>query len=211
MGGDQPLVDIARMRGGVANAVEPGEPGERAHQIAEAPFPVIETLAVIGVDVLPEQGDLPRARCDQFARLVQDLRRRARILGAAGIGHDAERAELVAAFLDGQKRGHPLPCPGRRQMVEFGLLGKAGIDHAAAAAPGPRHQLRQPVVGLRAEDQVDIRAPGGGSRRPRPGRRSRRRRSAWRRRGAPFAASARGSCRVRRTPFPPPFRGYGRC
>ena len=33
------VVDIARMAGGVADAREPGDLGQRAHQIAEAPFP----------------------------------------------------------------------------------------------------------------------------------------------------------------------------
>ncbi len=43
-------------------------------------------------------------------------------------------------------------------MVEFGLLRKARIDDPAAGQR-PLHQLRQPVIGLWAEDEVDIGRP----------------------------------------------------
>ena len=43
-------------------------------------------------------------------------------------------------------------------MVEFGLFRKTGVDHpAAAGVHGPRHQLRQPVIGLWAENEIDER------------------------------------------------------
>ncbi len=45
-------------------------------------------------------------------------------------------------------------------MVEFGLVGKAGVDHpGAAGAERARDQLGQPVVRLRAEDEIDIGRP----------------------------------------------------
>ena len=60
-------------------------------------------LAVIGVDVLAEQRDLAHARAGERSRLGDDCRDRPRDFGAARIGHDAEGAELVAAFLHGDE------------------------------------------------------------------------------------------------------------
>ena len=73
MGGDQPVVDIARVRGRVADAVETGHIGKRPDQLAQAPFAAVAAVAVIGVDVLPEQRDLAAPLRGEQARLVEDL------------------------------------------------------------------------------------------------------------------------------------------
>ena len=131
------------MRGCVADPVEPGDFSQSAHEIAEPPFPAVRPFAVIGVDVLPEQRELARTQGQEPACLVEDLGCRARILGAAGVRHDAERAELVAAFLHGQKGAYPLFRSRLRQVVEFGLFRETGVDHSAATGlQRPRHQLR---------------------------------------------------------------------
>jgi hypothetical protein len=106
----------------------------------------------------PEQRDLHHAPLDQIAGLGEHALRRPRHLGAAGVGHHAEGAELVAALLHGQEgRGARLdgrPSPAR-QVLELVLGGKFGID--TAFAPPARDQLGQPVIGLRPEHQIDQR------------------------------------------------------
>ncbi len=61
--------------------------------------------AAIGVDVLADERDLAHAGVDEPSRLGDDVGDGPRDLGAARIGHDAERAELVAAFLHGDEGG----------------------------------------------------------------------------------------------------------
>ena len=54
MRGDQRVIDIARMRGRVAQPGEAGDRGERADQLAQPPLAALSgSGAVIGVDVLP--------------------------------------------------------------------------------------------------------------------------------------------------------------
>ena len=81
-------------------------------------------------------------------------------LGAARIGHDAERAELVAAFLDGHEGGDAAPGHrlgrARRQAGELVLDGKVGVDHARTNFRLAQ-QRRQAMVALRADDDVDRR------------------------------------------------------
>ena len=128
---DQRVIDIARMRGRVADAGEPGRSRRGPDQIAQAPLPAARAGAVIGVDVLPEQGDLARAGDGQGACLGQHLCRRSRIFGAARIGDDAKGAELVAALLHGQKGADPGDRARFGQRIEFRLGGKAGVDDSA--------------------------------------------------------------------------------
>ncbi len=78
------------------------------------------------------------------------------MFGAAGVGNDAEAAELVAAFLDGQERGDALGRGAVRQVVELVLRREVGLDHLAAGAGRAGDHFRQAMIGLRAEDDVDI-------------------------------------------------------
>ncbi|MPL97135.1 hypothetical protein SDC9_43323 [bioreactor metagenome] len=160
---DQVIGHVVRMRGGVADPLEPLDPGQFAHQPAQAPDPAVAlavalALAVITVDVLAKQGDLLHPLRHQLLGLGKDARNRARDLGAAGIGHDAEGAELVAAFLHRQEGGG---ATGRRafgQLVELVLDREFGVDGALAAGGGGDH-LGQAVIVLRTDDQIDERHP----------------------------------------------------
>ena len=55
------------------------------------------------------------------------------------------------------------PCGrgGVGQVVEFVLGGEVVLDHRAGGAGGAGHHLRQPVIGLRAEHDIDPRGAGG--------------------------------------------------
>ncbi len=123
MGGDQVVVHIPWVGGGVAQARQVWDFGERAQQAAQAP-----TFVVPGVDVLAEQGDLAGALPNEMEGLSQDCGSRAALLGAAGVGDNAEAAELVAAFLDGQEGGDALWRGAVRKMVELVLGREVGLD-----------------------------------------------------------------------------------
>jgi hypothetical protein len=72
-------------------------------------------------------------------------------------GHDAISAEFVAAFLDGEEGTWPdlTPC---RQCAELGDGRHVGIDRTAAARRLGDHR-REPVIGLRADDEIYRRRP----------------------------------------------------
>ena len=110
-----------------------------------------------GVDVLSQQRDLARALRDQSPRLGDHRGCRPAALGAACVGHHAEAAEPVAALLDSQECGDPLRRGRVGQEVEFLLGRKIGLDHRPAGAGGTGHHLGQPMVGLRTQDDIDIR------------------------------------------------------
>ena len=109
---------------------------------------------LVGVDVLPQQRDLAHAARHQRAGLLLHRLRRARGLRAAGVGHHAEGAELVAALLHGEERRRAAPRlrPGA-EPVELRLGREVGVDRAGRARP--RHELGQPVVGLGPHHEID--------------------------------------------------------
>ena len=126
---------------------------------------------MIGVDVLAEQGDFAHPVAGQRTGLGEDLGDRPRILRATRIGHHTEAAKLIATFLDRQKGHRPAAAVNRRQMIEFNVARKIGVDQAgpfgcgpaargAAAWVGLGDQLGQAVIGLRAENHVDIGCAG---------------------------------------------------
>ena len=115
---------------------------------------------MIGVDVLADHRDLADAGIGKPLRFRDDLCNRARDLGAARIGHDAEGAELVAAFLDGDEggdaaRAHRL---ARRilQKIEFVFRREFGFDRPLAAR-GLFQQRRQAMIALRPDHEIDRR------------------------------------------------------
>ncbi len=154
---DQLVVHIARMRGRVAQPLEPRQLGERANEPAEAPHCAIDAVAVIGVDVLAQERDLARARGDEPLGFGDHRRGGAREFGAARIGHDAEGAEFIAAFLHREESRDRLRRGALRQVVEFRLGREFGIEDRAAAARELRDHFRQAVIGLRSEHEIDKR------------------------------------------------------
>ena len=157
MRGDQIVVHVARMAGGVAQPRDAGNFGEPVQQAAERRGAAVGALAVIGVDVLADQRDLAHAGVGQPLGLGDDLRDRPRHLGAARVGHDAEGAELVAAFLHGDEGRHAAladrRAARRREMIELVLDRKLGVDHLAVL--GARQHLGQAVIALRPDHEID--------------------------------------------------------
>src|SRR5690606_26059495 len=106
-----------------------------------------------GVDVLTEERDLARARLDEALSFVDQRAIRARYFRAASVRDDAVGAELVAALLHGEERRRR-GAAAIRQRVEL-RLGRHVRVGGAPAGGGFGDQRRQPVVGLRADDDAD--------------------------------------------------------
>ncbi len=113
-----------------------------------------EILAV-AVDVLAEQRDLLITCRDQLAHLAHDLLRLAAALAATDVGHDAVRAEVVAAVHDAH------PCAHAADAVDGDILRDAArliVDgkDAAALGVGAVQKLGEAPLGLRAEHEIDV-------------------------------------------------------
>src|SRR6516164_5971123 len=104
---DKLVVDVTRMRGRIADAVEARQFGQPANEFAESPVFPIRALAVIGIYILAQKGNLASPGFDGVTRLGQDLGHWARVFGSTRVGYDAKAAKLVASFLDREKGGHP--------------------------------------------------------------------------------------------------------
>ena len=120
------------------------------------------SVAVIRVDVLPDQRDLAHAGAREVRHFGDDLLDRARNFRAARIGHDAEGAELVAAFLHGDESA------SRRARAIAALLGAgrnanlSSTGNSVSTIPvscrsRAREQIRQAVIALRPDHEVDDR------------------------------------------------------
>ena len=156
---DQFVRHIARVRGSVAQPLQLRQFCQRADQAAQAPGAAARRVAVPGVDVLAEQGDLAGTLGNQAAGFGDDSGGGTALLGAAGIGHDAEAAKPVAALLDGQEGGDALGRRGLGQLVELRLGWEIGVDHrtglvAVGGAGSAGNHFGQAMVGLRAEHNV---------------------------------------------------------
>ena len=128
-----------------------------------------------GVDVLSQERDLFHARRGERPHFGDDRLHGARNLRTPRIGHDAERAELVASFLHGHEGGRSLRlflsprCVFLRafegafsrfqarfgEHVELFLDREVRLQNIAARAGGFGEKLRQAVIGLRPHDHVD--------------------------------------------------------
>ncbi len=172
MGGDQRVVHVPRVAGGIAQPFQSLDLGEAVGEFAQPDAAAIAVEPMIGVDVLAEQSELLHPGGNEVAGFGQHLLQRPAGLGTAGIGHDAERAELVAAFLHGEEGGQPAGdghvLAGCRQLGELVFFREVGVDHCTLqrirqvpAALRLLQHLRQLVIGLRPEHQVDHRRAAG--------------------------------------------------
>ena len=96
---------------------------------------------MIGVDVLSDQRDFAHACVREPFNLRHDFVHGPRGFGATRKRHDAERAELVAAFLYRDKSGDAARAHGgaarRGEMIELVVDRKFGIDRVAVALGAP--------------------------------------------------------------------------
>ena len=125
--------EVLRVRRREADAVDAVDRVERAQQVGElrAVLPGAE-VAAVGVDVLAEHGDLAHAVGGELLDLVDDVAHAPADLGTAHDRHDAERARVVAADLDGD--------PRRVRDARAGPAAPTGTPRAPRGSrpPGPR-------------------------------------------------------------------------
>ncbi len=98
------------MRARKSDALEARHVVDRFEQPRKIATRIIGRLIVI--HDLTEKLHLFAARIGRFPNLCEDVGLRAHAFVAARIGHDAEAAELVAAFDDGDVRLHRVAAPG---------------------------------------------------------------------------------------------------
>ena len=136
-------------------------PGMLARRSSSSPSDQVRPsgpFAVIGVDVLPDQRDFTHAIVGEPQHVVDDFRDRTGYFGAAGIGHHAKRAKLVATFLHSDERRNAAGADRcrvrRRQKAELVLNREFGLQRAAVAFC-LRQKLRQMMVALRTDHDID--------------------------------------------------------
>ena len=114
---------------------------------------------MIGVHVLAQKRDLTHAALNKVARFGENTVDRARYLGTACIRHNAESAELVTAFLNGEKSCWAASGLGARgKMLEFIIDGEVCIESLFAREHFGLH-FWQAVIALGANDKVYHRLP----------------------------------------------------
>ena len=112
-------------------------------------------ILAIGVDVLPQQGDLLEAVGHQLPHLVDDPLRVAAAFPAADVGHDAVGAEVVAAVHDGHPRA------GAALADHWHTLGNGAVlilhgEHPAPLGIDLIQQLGELPQRLGAEHQIHM-------------------------------------------------------
>ena len=155
VGVHQRVAELQRVRGGEADAADAVDLGYGADQQAQVRDFAVAVGPAIGVDVLAQQVDLAHALGGELRHFHQHVLERPADLGAAGVGHHAERAVLGAAFHDRHEGGRAFGA-GFGQAVELLDLGEADVDLRPVLLAAGADQLRQAVQGLRAEHQVHV-------------------------------------------------------
>ena len=112
-------------------------------------------VLAVAVHVLAEEGDLLVALGDQAAAFLDDLLRLAAALAAADVGHDAVRAEVVAAVHDAHPRAHAALAHDGKILGDAAVLVLDG-ENALILRVHLVQQLGEPPLGLRAEHQVYV-------------------------------------------------------
>src|SRR5690606_3557366 len=115
-GGDDVVGEVARVRGGEADALQAVDRPAGPQQLAERL--TVADVGAVRVDVLAEQGDLADPLTDQGLDLGEDVAGAAVLLLAAQRGDDAEGAGVVAADGDGDPGGVGALAPGRQRGGE---------------------------------------------------------------------------------------------
>ena len=157
VGADKPVVHVERVGSHIAQPQHPRNSCRDFEKLCQAHGPRGLVEPVVGIDVLPEQGDFSRPRGGEPLNLRQHLGDRAGDLGTPRVRHDAERAELVAAFLNRDKGSRPACAKDlarrRGQEVELVFRREFGVDDGRVARLGD--QLGQAMIILWTDDEVD--------------------------------------------------------
>ncbi len=149
VGGDHVLAHVLRVRARVADALDARHGVDPLEQLREADPALERQVAAVAVDVLAEQRHLDHPVAGQPLHFGDQLGRVAADLAASRRGHDAVRADAVAALRD----LHPaleLPRPLHRQVARDLLE----LEVALRAERVGVEELGQPVDLPGAEGHV---------------------------------------------------------
>ena len=119
-GFDQAHWHMPRMRAREPDALDAGHLVHSLQQRREIARRIVRRLIV--VDDLPEQLDLAVPLVRGMSHFVEDVALRAHALVPARVRHDAERAELVAAFDDGDVRLDRIVAPRHAERKRHVLV-----------------------------------------------------------------------------------------
>ena len=163
MGFDQLVIHVAGVARRITQPLDARHLRRARQKPSERPGTPVRPFAVIGVDVLPDQRDLPHARARQSLDLRDHGGNRPRDFRTPGVGHDAESTELVATLLHRDESGHAARANIRAcrqgQMHEFIGGREIEIDRGRRGRV-PVEERWKTVVGLRADHDIDRGLPG---------------------------------------------------
>ena len=143
------------MRAREAHPLESVDLTAGAQQIGEGT--AVTEFDAVGIDVLPQQGDLDDAVGHESLHLREDVAGAAILLLAAQGGHDAKGAAVIAPDTDGHPGGvRRLAARGQGGGEDLETLQDLDLRLLGDARPLQEHRQGTEVVG--AEDRID---PGG--------------------------------------------------
>src|SRR5437588_5790203 len=97
---EQIVAHVAREVGDELDALDAWRFVDAFEQIGQPLMPAVATVELVTVDGLTEKGDFLATFAGQLTHLGGNVFRRTALFGAADLGHDAVRTELVAADHD---------------------------------------------------------------------------------------------------------------
>ena len=149
--GDHVAAEVLRMRAREADALDALDGVHCAQELGEA----ASEVAPVRVDVLPEQRDLADALAGETRHLGQDLAGTTADLAAAHRGHDAVRADRVAAHRDLHPGLESALAVHRQRACKLALVSdsESPARRLAACAEPIREMRDRP----RPEGDVDVR------------------------------------------------------
>ena len=134
----------------------PGTSWTASSSAAKSQDGIVRRLVVI--DDLPEQLDFLVPFGGRLHHLVDDVALGAHPLVAARVRHHAERAELVAAFDDGDVGLHRI-VPARHPERKRHVVVRIDVDARLVVEDGLGDELGQLLQAARADHDVDHRRP----------------------------------------------------
>ena len=114
------------------------------------------TILCIGVDVLPQQGNILVTALDKFANLRHDLFFFATAFATAHVRHDAVRTEIVTPVHDRDPRT-VIAFATNGKILNHRVFGFFGAIDALTRLQLLTKQLRQAVQGRGPHDEIDVR------------------------------------------------------
>ena len=113
-------------------------------------------VVAVGVDVLAEEHDLLVAVRHELSCIVHDVLVLPAPLSAPDMGHDTERAEVVAAVGDGQERLEGVVAAGFQTLGDIVVV-LGDVEDPLSGAEDVPEELRDLVLDMGAEDEVHVR------------------------------------------------------